>query len=124
MKNSFSKSERLSGKKCIEELFTNGESFRIYPLKITLHKHQQQNKEHVCVLISAPKHFFKNAHDRNLIKRRIREAYRINKHSLVEVCKLQQKYLSVAFQYANKKTEDYSIIEMAVIKALNRIEKL
>lgn len=58
MKNSFSKSERLSSTKRIEELFKNGASFKIYPLKITLLKHQYPNDAQISVLISAPKHFF------------------------------------------------------------------
>lgn len=123
MKNSFSKSERLKSTRGIEELYKYGKSFRIYPLKITFFECERSKNSPVSVLISAPKHFFKHAHDRNLVKRRIREAYRINKHAIWQTCVAGNHFLYISFQYANKKIEDYSIIEQSVIQALNIIEK-
>lgn len=123
MKNTFSKAERLSSVKLIEELFKSGKSFRSYPLKITVLKHHNYCESNVSILISAPKHLFKHANERNLIKRRIRESYRKNKHRLLEFCKSNDLLLNISFQYSNKKLEEFSIIEIAMKKALDKIEK-
>jgi ribonuclease P protein component len=74
-------------------------------------------------LISAPKHHFKHAHDRNLLKRRIREAYRLNKHSITAACADNQVYLDVSIHYTAKKKETYQMIEQALKNGLDRIEK-
>ncbi|HRG57505.1 MAG TPA: ribonuclease P protein component [Bacteroidia bacterium] len=123
MKNTFSKAERLSSVKHIEELFKSGKSFRSYPLKITVLKHHNYCESSVSILISAPKHFFKHANERNLIKRRIRESYRKNKHRLLEFCKTHDLLLNISFQYSNNKLEEFSTIEIALKKALDKIEK-
>ena len=74
---SFSKAERLCSRKAIDKLFAEGKSFTLFPLRI-LHLPQETNQ----VLISVSKRRFKRAVDRNAIKRRIREGYRLNKHIL------------------------------------------
>lgn len=122
MKNTFSKKERLCSKKRIGELYLQGESFHIYPLKFTYLKHQLPAESIIAILISAPKHQFKHAHDRNLLKRRIREAYRINKHNLINVCTALELFLDIAIHYSAKKKETYDVIEQALISGLSRIE--
>ena len=124
MKNTFSKSERLCSKKWIEELYKKGTSFKIYPLKITLLPHSYFTEFPVVIMVSSPKHLFKHAHDRNLTKRRLRESYRKNKHSLLEKCVDQQVKFFISFQYANKKIEPSVAIEASMIKALHKIEAL
>lgn len=122
MKNTLSKAERLCSKKWIEELFKQGFSFRIYPLKITFLTHLYQTEYPVTMMVSSPKHLFKHAKDRNLTKRRMRESYRKNKHSLVEKTNLTASKCFISFQYASKKIETYDIIEMSLIKSLQKIE--
>lgn len=75
---SFSKDERLCSRKTIDKLFAEGKGFTIFPLRI-LHLPQEANQ----ILVSVSKRHFKRAIDRNTIKRRIREGYRLNKHLLL-----------------------------------------
>lgn len=80
MNYKFPKNERLHAQKLIKELFNEGSSFFLYPFKVlylskeTLDCHQ--------ILISISKKKIKKAVNRNQLKRRIKESYRLNKHSL------------------------------------------
>ena len=123
MKNTFRKSERLCSKKWIEELYHQGTSFRVYPLKITLLSHHYAAESAVTTLISSPKHLHKHAKDRNLNKRRIREAYRKNKHTLLAFCNSEQHKVFIGFQYASKKQEDFIYVELALQKALIKVQE-
>lgn len=78
----FRKEERLNKEIWIQELFTKGSSFHLYPFKILFLPHPDIQSSANQVLISVSKRNFKKAVDRNTIKRRIREAYRLNKHQI------------------------------------------
>jgi len=78
-KFTFRKEERLNKEIWIQELFTKGSSFHLYPFKVLFLPHPDSQYPVNQVLISVSKRNFKRAVDRNLIKRRIREAYRLNK---------------------------------------------
>lgn len=91
---SFPKSERLYKKKDIQELFDKGSSFYLYPFRVIVQKQPEQGTSQV--LFSVSKKNFKKAVDRNLIKRRMREAFRLNKAALPETPKLQMAYIYTA----------------------------
>jgi ribonuclease P protein component len=75
----FSKQERLSGQKIIDTLFSEGKSYTVYPFRVVWLVYKPDGVFPAQILISVSKKKFKRAVDRNLIKRRIREAYRRNK---------------------------------------------
>jgi len=73
----FPKKERLSRKKVIEELFKKGSSLSFFPLRVLFLASPGAASHQV--LITAPTKNFKRAVDRNMLKRRIREGFRLNK---------------------------------------------
>jgi ribonuclease P protein component len=120
--NSFKKEERLCNKRLIEQLFTNGSSFHLYPFRVTFLL-SQEILVPAQVLIAVPKRRFKRAVDRNLLKRRIREAYRIHKRSfLYEFLGQQQTKVLFSIQYIGKEIHDYSFIELKLKEVLLKLQ--
>jgi ribonuclease P protein component len=76
---SLGKKERLSKEIWIKDLFERGSSFYFHPLKVLYLPHPDTNSAVTEVLFSVPKRQFKKAVDRNKIRRRLREAYRLKK---------------------------------------------
>jgi ribonuclease P protein component len=97
--NTLVKSERLISKKLIDHLFTNGKSFHSSNIKITVLLGSFDFNYPAQVLVSVSKKNFKKAVDRNAIKRRIREAYRIIKSSLYELLIKHKLKMIVAIIY-------------------------
>src|ERR1700679_4264839 len=79
----FKKEERLCNKKLIDGLFHNGSSFLCYPFKVSWLVIDQSGVYPAQIVFSVSKKRFKKAVDRNLIKRRMREAYRLNKQEFL-----------------------------------------
>lgn len=76
---SYSKKEKLKSQKLIEELFSQGKSLTIFPLKLVYLKTTFDDGATMKAGVSVSKRNFKKAVDRNRIKRLLREAYRLNK---------------------------------------------
>jgi ribonuclease P protein component len=111
---SFKKAERLSKKKLIQELFNKGSSFYLHPFKVLILK--STDSEINQILISVPKSNFKRAVDRNLIKRRIREGYRLNKASLTS-----DKIFLIAYIYSAKEILPSAVIHQKIVSSLKKI---
>jgi ribonuclease P protein component len=65
-----------------------------------------------------PKRNFKRSPDRNKLKRRMREAYRLSKSGFYEALEQEGKKLVLAFIYTGKKQESFSVIDASVKKLL------
>lgn len=77
----------------------------------------------VRVLFSVPKKHLKRANKRNLVKRRMREAYRLNKSGLVETLRASGVGMDVALVYNTRQVEDYKTIENGIRKIISAIPK-
>ncbi|MCE2708325.1 MAG: ribonuclease P protein component [Bacteroidota bacterium] len=82
MESRLRKSERLCAEKEIQELFDKGSSFFLYPLKVLFLEGIEGQNGVNQVLFSVSKKKIKKATGRNYIKRRMKEAYRLNKSML------------------------------------------
>ena len=94
------KKERLNSKTLIERLFLGGsKSFPAFPLRVVYMSVEpvEEDMAAASILISVPKKRFKRAVKRNLVKRQVREAYRKNKHLLLDALASRNKRLIIAF---------------------------
>lgn len=123
---SFGKKHRLSSHTLINRLFGEGSAFFAYPFRcVWLLSEPVSGREsaEVQILVSVSKRNHKRAVVRNKLKRRIREAYRLNRHCLSGLNLPEGKQLVLAFVYSSKDILDYSTIEYGVIKMLSEIQK-
>ncbi len=114
------KHEILRSKKSIKELFDNGSSFFLYPFKVFYLPNLDQNTNQVLFTVS--KRYYKRAVDRNLIRRRIKEAYRLNKNLLISDQK-EMFSISMALIYISKSKLPYSEIENKLKQVFTRLNK-
>ena len=122
---SFTKEERLCNKRLIDELFHNGSSFLCYPFKVSWMTVSQPQEFPAQVLFSVPKKRFKSAVDRNLLKRRMREAYRLNKEqylysSLITI----DKRIVFSVGYIGKEIADSDLIHEKMLKLLTGLAEV
>jgi ribonuclease P protein component len=118
----FKKEERLCNKKLIDELYHSGSSFLCYPFKVSWLFPARHQPVGVQILLSVSKRRFKKAVDRNLIKRRIREAYRLHKQQqLYDVLTGIDKTIVFSVGYVGKEILAYDIIEKKMQKLLTQL---
>lgn len=121
---SFKKEERLCNIKLIEKLFSDGSSFLVYPFRIIWLSEDLSSSSPVQVLISVPKRKFKRAVDRNLIKRRIREVYRLHKsEDIYPFLNEHSDKILLGINYIGNEIADYVFLEKKFKAAMVRFKK-
>lgn len=121
--NTFTKEERLCSKTVLDHLFAEGSSVFEFPFKFIYLPSQAEGAYPVQVVFSVPKRSFKRAVKRNLLKRRMREAYRLNKQLLYQPLQAKGQHLSLMVIYIDKEVKDYSLIEKGMIKGMKKLLK-
>lgn len=119
VKFTFNKIERLCSKKIIDRLFLEGSSVFSFPLKMVYIETQLPAIVPVQAGFSVGKRNFKLAVQRNLIKRRMREVYRLNKAEFYK--EMGEKQVAVFFIFTGKTIPEYNQIEVAVKKGIKKI---
>lgn len=121
-RNTFPLKEHLKSKKTIEKLYAGGTSVTAYPLRaVFIQQNREEQDVTASVLISVAKKRFRHAVDRNLVKRRIREAYRTSKHPLTEILENNDKRIAVAILYIDTRHNSTAFIKRKMEKLLEGI---
>ncbi|WP_338732309.1 ribonuclease P protein component [Mangrovimonas cancribranchiae] len=112
MDRTFNKTEKLKSKILISKLFSEGKSVSAYPLRLVYLETSFNTSHKLKVGVSVSKRHFKNAVDRNHIKRLLRESYRLNKATYFNNIETQYAFMilyigkqGTTFDEVNHKTQ-------------------
>lgn len=114
---SLPRKERLRNVGAVQRLFRNGTGGFVYPFRYVFFA-EAGTEPAVRVLFSVPKKFHKRANRRNLLRRRTKEAYRLNKTLLAGG---NSASVDLALIYSGSEVTEYARIEHAVRKILEQI---
>ncbi len=124
--------ERLRRRGAIRRLFDSGESGFVFPLRYMWFAEPLPSNEQASdkaqsattaeVMFAVPKRFHKRANKRNLLRRRVKEAYRLQKSILLDSAG-RNVAIDIALMYSVKEVKSYKSIENAVAKILANIAK-
>lgn len=117
----YPKSEKLCSKTVIDKLFGQNKPIYEYPLKAFWIIHPLPEQVAVQSLVTVSKRRFKRANKRNLIKRRMREAFRLNKTVLYETATKKNAQIAIMFIYNTNEILPFDIIQSGMIKLLDKI---
>ena len=103
-------------------MFEKGQTISAYPIKLIYLGSKTEVKTAVKAMFVVPKKKFKHANDRNKLKRRMRESYRLQKGEFYALL-VEETKLNMAFLYYSSKAEEYDVVFKAITKLLNNLTK-
>ena len=115
IRHTLPKKERLCGKTGISKLLANGKHGNIPGFRFCYLTGNQLDYNRI--MVSVPKKIFKRAVKRNLLKRRIKESWRLQKETL------NTTGVDILFTYSTKEILKFEDIQAAVAKVIEKINK-
>lgn len=122
-RETFSKQERLCSIKIISGLFENGNTFHTPLFRVVWNKSPVELPYPASIAFSVSKRSFRLAVTRNLIKRRLREAWRRQKHLLYAALGEQNRQLVLVVILRGKEVPSYASIEKGITELRVRLVK-
>ena len=115
VRHTFHKKERICGKTGIAKLLACGKFGNIPGFRYC---YMTENGLGINrIMVSVPKKLFKRAVKRNLLKRRIRESWRLQKQSM------NTSGVDILFTYATKDIMEFQEIQASVAKIIDKVNK-
>jgi len=117
----FKKAERLCSRKIITGLFGSGKIFYTPYFRVLWAKTDLNPGYPAQIAFMVPKKVFRHAVKRNLLKRRMREAYRKNKNLLYDFLDSQNINIALIVIYRKDKQSDFGHIETGIREMLEKL---
>lgn len=115
------KSEKLCSKTAIDRLFIEGRGSVSYPLRVVWCYSLRVHGDAVQFLVNVPKRRHRHAVDRVWLRRRVREAYRLNRQPLLDTVQRAGRRIDLALLWLSDDKLDYHAIEKHVCRLLDRV---
>ncbi len=122
VKNLFPRTESLKQKRLFESLFRGGQKAFQYPLMLIWKECRLPEAVPAQIGFSVPKKHYKKAVDRNLIKRKLREAYRLQKHDLHQALLCQNKQIALLIIVVKGDNTSYEALTHKMMLLLQSVE--
>lgn len=117
MKNTLGKQERLKSKKLIDKLYLEGNSVKVFPLRMVFVQTEHTSDFPCQVGVSVAKRNYKLAVDRNRLKRLMRETYRLQK--VIVYDNLEKPYVFM-ISYIGREEMKYEELYLKMEKLLTK----
>lgn len=125
--HSFPSTQKLKSRKVIGQLFESGKYVKSYPIRCVYQISDydpKYHKSHVQMGISVPKRSFKNAVDRNRIKRQVRESYRMYQEELRNKAIEKNIYIPLMLIYIDRQKPDFVKLDKKVKTLVSRLKEI
>ena len=113
------RSKSLKSKLLIDQLFKQGQSLVVFPLRLVYLPVDYQANEPFLTGFSVPKKKFKHAVDRNRIKRLMRESFRLQQHDM----KLPGKTIMM-WIYLSQDMPDYDLVYRKMAEIIDEFNEI
>lgn len=123
MDQSFPKTEKLKHRKLFDQLFKHGQRAFKYPVTAIWVKTELPVSHPIQVGFSAPKKNYRKAVQRNEIKRIMREAYRVQKHSLFDYLASTEQQIALLLITVKTNNTSYEALQPKILLLLQEIEE-
>ena len=117
----FPKKQKLCSETIIKEMFSNVKSFTTSALRLVWKEDNGKDEVTIKSIIVVPKKKIRLAVKRNIIRRRMKEAYRLNKIELENILKDKKLQLNIAIIYQKDKILPYKTLEEEIKLILERL---
>jgi len=119
----FPKKQKLCSETVIKEMFSKGKSFTTSALRLVWKVDNNQDEVAVKSIIVVPKKKIRLAVKRNIIRRRMKEGYRLHKIELENMLKNKELHLVIAIIYQKENILPYKTMEEEIKLILERLSK-
>lgn len=121
MDQKFGKDYKLCSKKAIDSLFEEKNTTKQYPFVFNYRVMELGTEKSFQIVISAPKRIFRKAHERNRIKRLMRELIRKKKLILEDYLKEEKIQVALFLVYTASEELKYQVLEQKMEQLLNKL---
>lgn len=120
----FTKTERLCSQKHIDQLFSKGHRFMVFPYSVTWMECPSDDiPQRAQVLVATSKKKFHHAVDRNRVKRLTRECYRLHKPALYQMLEQHDVKLMLSVNYIHNEVLPYASLYKKFDKIIDQLNK-